>query len=170
MRLETESHSWCHRANAFRPEQTMARAISEKDTARLKRQILENSTEIVRLKARIKETLRERTKTPAKRAEWEQACAEFHQRYAGLAFPGGYDGALERILAGDPETTEAAVCFLECRPYFFRSGYMFKDILRKCRRAPLSPQQAARLKAMEQKLADWREGKLARKKQISRKN
>ena len=26
-------------------------------------------------------------------------------------------------------TVEAAICFLECRPYFFRSGYMFKDIL-----------------------------------------
>jgi hypothetical protein len=136
----------------------MARALSDKDTARLKRQILENTAEIVRLNARIKETLPDRGTSPAKRREWEQACAEFHQRYAGLAFPGGYGGALERITSGDPETMEAAICFLECRPYFFRSGYMFKDILRKCRQAPLSPRQAARLKVMEQKLAEWREG------------
>jgi hypothetical protein len=137
----------------------MPRAISDKDTARLKRQILENTTEIVRLHARIKQTLPFRGTSPAKRREWEQACAEFHQRYAGLAFPGGYGGALERITSGDPETMEAAICFLECRPYFFRSGYMFKDILRRCRRAPLSPPQAARLKVMEQKLAEWRKRK-----------
>jgi hypothetical protein len=89
----------------------MPRALSDKDTARLKRQILENTTAIVRLKARIKETLRDRGKSLAKRLEWEQACAEFHQRYAGLAFPGGYNGALERISSGDPEAMEAAICF-----------------------------------------------------------
>jgi hypothetical protein len=140
----------------------MARALSDKDTARLKRQILEGAAEIVRLKARIKETYRDRSKSPAKRSEWEQACAEFHRLYTGLAFPGGYEGALERILTADPETMEAAICFLECRPYFFRSGYMFKDILRKCRRAPLSPDQAARLAIINQKLAEWRKSKPAK--------
>jgi hypothetical protein len=102
------------------------RAISDKDSARLKRRILENTAEIVRLDARNKETRRNREKSPVKRREFEQACAEFHERYAGLAFPGGYGGALERISSGDPEAMEAAICFLECRPYFFRSGYMFK--------------------------------------------
>ena len=142
----------------------MARTLSEKNTAHLKRQILEGTAEIVRLKARIKETLRERGNSPAKRRDWEQACAEFHQHYTGLAFPGGYDGALGRISSGDPETMEAAICFLECRPYFFRSGYMFKDILRRCRRAPLSSNQAARLKTIEVKLAEWRVRKLSKKR------
>ncbi len=132
----------------------MPRAPSDKDTARLKRQILEGTAEIVRLNVRIKETLPDRGKSPAQRREWEQACKEFHERYAGLAFPGGYGGALERIASGDPEAMEAAICFLECRPYFFRSGYMFKDILRRCRRAPLSSNQAARLWTIEMKLAE----------------
>jgi hypothetical protein len=136
--------------------------ISEKDTARLKRTILENTTELVRLYGRIKATLPDR-KDPVGRRKWEQACAEFHARYTALAFPGGYEGAHERILAGDPETMEAAICFLECRPYFFRSGYMFKDILRKCRRAPLSPDQANRLAAVEIKLAEWRKSKPAKR-------
>jgi hypothetical protein len=92
--------------------------MHEIDTARLKRIILENSAEIVRLNARIKETYRARATNPTKRAAWEQARAEFHKRYLGLAFPGGHDGAWERILAGDPEAMEAAICFLECRPYF----------------------------------------------------
>jgi hypothetical protein len=142
----------------------MAREINNKDTARLKRQILEGTTEIVRLNARIKETLRDRGKSPAQRREWEQSRAEFHERYTGLAFPGGHDGALERISSGDPETMEAAICFLECRPYFFRSGFMFKDILRKCRRAPLSSNQKARLETLEEKLAEWRLRKLSKKR------
>lgn len=49
-----------------------------------------------------------------------------------------------------------ASCFLECRPYFFRSGYMFKEIHRKARRAPLSPDQMRRLQLVLQRLAEWR--------------
>lgn len=87
-----------------------------------------------------------------------------HSRYAGLAFPGGEQGdVLKRILAGDPQTMETAICFLEVRPYFFRSGYMFKDILRECRRAPLTAEQAARLKVIEEKLEQWRRRKQSQK-------
>lgn len=71
---------------------------------------------------------------------------------------------MNRISYGDEEAMEAAICFLEIRPYFFRSGYMFKDILRKCRRARLSSDQAARLKTIEKRLWEWRERKLAKKK------
>ena len=133
------------------------------DSDRLKQRIRESAAEIVRLHSRIHETLAHREKSPKKRREWEQACADFHARYDGLAFPGGYDGALQRISSGNPEAMEAAICFLECRPYFFRSGYMFKDILRRCRRAPLSPEQAARLGAIEERLADWKQRKQSKK-------
>jgi len=134
------------------------------DSDRMKERICENAAEIVRLHSRIHETLAQRSKSSERKREWELACAEFHARYEGLAFPGGYRGALDRISSGDTEAMEAAICFLECRPYFFRSGYMFKDILRRCRRAPLFPEQAARLKVIEQKLLEWRERKLAKKR------
>jgi len=134
------------------------------DAERIREQIRRNAAEIVRLNSRIHETVRHRQESAKKRLEWEQACAEFHTHYSNLTFPGGYSGALERIKAGDPNTMETAICFLECRPYFFRSGYMFKDILRRCRRAPLSPDQAARLKIIEKRLLEWRERKLAKKK------
>jgi hypothetical protein len=130
----------------------------------MRERIRENAAEIVRLHSRIHETLTQRSKNPEKRLEWEQACAEFHARYEGLAFPGGYGGALDRISSGDTEAMEAAICFLECRPYFFRSGYMFKDIFRRCRRAPLHPEQAARFKVVEQRLSEWRQQKLAKRK------
>jgi hypothetical protein len=134
------------------------------NSERIKERIRESAAEIVRLHSRIHETLPERGKNAQKRQEWEKACSEFHARYTQLAFPGGYDGAFERISSGDPESMESAICFLECRPYFFRSGYMFKDILRRCRRAPLSAQQAARLKVIEEKLEQWRLGKQSKKR------
>ena len=137
------------------------------DSERIKEQIRENAAEIVRLQSRVHETYAERSKSTEKVQQWKQACTEFHSRYPNLAFPGGYryqGNVWERILAGDLQTMESAICFLEVRPYFFRSGYMFKDLLRKCRRAPLSRNQAERLRAIEKRLLEWRERKAAKKK------
>jgi hypothetical protein len=36
---------------------------------------------------------------------------------------------------------------------------MFKDILRKCKRAPLSAEQSDRLKVIIEKLGEWRSGR-----------
>ena len=69
--------------------------------------------------------------------------------------------ALERtgrpILAGDLQTIDAALGFVECRPYFFRSGYMFKDLLRKLKRAPMDAANTKRLELVLQAYADYRE-------------
>jgi hypothetical protein len=111
---------------------------------RLKEFMLENAEKIRSLKAQVDETVRTRDRSSEDRRKWELACATFHSRYDALAFPGGYTGALERVLAGEPKAVEAGLCFLETHPYFFRSGYMFRDILRKMRRAPLSGSQASR--------------------------
>ena len=121
-----------------------------------KKQIMDNAEEARRIHARVHETFRLRGQGPAKLQEWKQACACFHSRYDGLAFPGGYHGALERIAAGEPQALEAAICFLECRPYFFRSGYMFKTILRKVKHAALSKRQASRLQDVLERQAEWR--------------
>ena len=125
----------------------------------LKPQIMENAEELRRLHARIKETLPLRSKDAAHHDAWKQACALFHSSYDRLAFPGGYEGALQRILAGDADTMEAAICFLECRPYFFRSGYMFQQILRKAKRSPLSKDQYARLHTVIDSVAEWKRNK-----------
>jgi hypothetical protein len=126
------------------------------DSESLRQLIKDNAVEITRLNSRINETVKLRDQSPAKKQEWQQACAEFHAKIGGLAFPGGYSGALERIVAGDSDAMEAAICFLEVRPFFFRSGYMFKDILKRAKRAPLSKEQAARLATIEQRLTEWR--------------
>ena len=127
----------------------------------IKRRLLSNAEEISRLHERIHETLRYRSDGAKKRGEWERACQEFHSRYDQLAFPGGYSSAFERILAGDNKAIEAALCFLECRPYFFRSGYMWKEILRKIKRAPLSELQVDRLNTIVKKHNEWRASKNA---------
>lgn len=112
--------------------------------------MLSNAKEIERLRARIDEAVKLRGRGPKEQAAWEAACQEFHARYDALAFPDGYSDALDRILAGDATAIEGALCFLELRPRFFRSGYMYKDILRMTKHARLSAGQAARLLQVQQ--------------------
>jgi hypothetical protein len=130
-----------------------------KDSDRIKRTILENAAEIVQLDNRRRKASAQRNQSPEKWGEFYQASVELSSRYNSLAFPRGLNGAYERIDSGDPETIEEAICFLEVRPYFLRSGYMFKDILRKCKHAPLSPKQTARLEVVKEKLAEWKRTK-----------
>ncbi|MCP3931777.1 MAG: hypothetical protein GY705_22100 [Bacteroidetes bacterium] len=132
-------------------------------TENVKKQIHRNSKIIKNLHDNIHETFKDRDKSKEKRLEWENACSEFHKRYDSLAFPGGYNGALERIIEGDPNALEAGLCFLECRPYFFRSGYMYKDILRKLKKAPLNLKQENRLKIIIEKYDKYREERRTRK-------
>lgn len=125
---------------------------------RLKAHMMSNAQEIERLRARIDETVKVRDKGPKEKAAWEAACREFHARYNALAFPGGYADALDRVVSGDAAAIEAALCFLELRPRFFRSGYMYKDILRKTKRAQLSESQASRLAQVQEENEAYRAG------------
>ncbi len=123
--------------------------------------IRHNEAELQHLHRRIHETLKHRGESAERRFEWRQACEEFHARYDSLAFPGGATGAYERILAGDPAAVDAALTFLEIRPFFFRSGYMWKEILQKCKRAPMSPEQTKRFAIILEKVATWKDKKAA---------
>ncbi len=123
----------------------------------LRRIILENAAELNRLHRRIHETVKRRDDSEELRQEWLQACDEFHDRYAELWIPGGSDPHFyDRILAGDPAAVEAALCFLEVRPYFFRSGYHWKTLLQKCKRAPMSGEQAERFAKLLEKYSEWK--------------
>jgi hypothetical protein len=125
-------------------------------TADLKARIQRNAAEIVRLHERVQETVRHRDKNAESQEEWKRACAEFHEKFDALAFPDGYQNAAERIRAADPYAIEAALCFLELRPYFFRSGYMYRALMRKAKRAALSAAQGDRLKVILSRDAAWR--------------
>jgi hypothetical protein len=126
-------------------------------------EMLRNAEKINQLHARIHETVKHRDKNEHKRKEWQRACADFHAQYDSLAFPGGSRAADERLLEGDPKTMEAAICFLECRPYFLHSGYMWRSFLRKAKRAPLLPDQRARLEQVVADYAEYRKLRNAKK-------
>jgi hypothetical protein len=128
----------------------------------IKERMAADAVEINRLHRRIHETVVRRGEGPAFRAAWIEACAEFHRRYDALAFPGGYSAALERFKAGDPSVVEPALCFLEARPYFFRSGYMATALMRRVKRAQLGPDQRQRLQVVLAAREAWRARKRGR--------
>ena len=129
------------------------------NTEATKEWFVRNAEEIRKLHGRIHETFRQRGKEPGATERWSRACQEFHARYDDLAFPGGYATAMARIAQGDVDAIEAALCFVELRPYFFRSGYMFKDFMRKLKRAPLDPSQTERFERVVQAYDAWKQKK-----------
>ena len=104
------------------------------------RLIEHNAKLVTELHQRIHKEFRARPNSAAHR----DACKEFHERYDGLAFPGGYESGLARLKDGDPATIEAALVFLEVRPYFFRSQYMMTKLTRLLNHATMSVGQRER--------------------------
>ena len=118
-----------------------------------------NAEAIVDLHRRTKETLENRDKGEQEEQLWREACEEFHSRYSELAFPGGVDSARERLRSGECEAIAYALDFLEVRPYFFRSGYMYKDFLRVLKNCPLSTSQSPRLLRILERYEKYRLGR-----------
>jgi len=121
-----------------------------------KKLILRNASEINRLKALMDESFKNRHETSVSNQIWEEACQNFHDQYDRLAFPGGLEGAYTRILDGDPYAMEAAIVFVECRPFFFRSGYMYCDIIKKLKRSPLSNELKQRFEKVMESYEQYR--------------
>jgi hypothetical protein len=67
------------------------------------------------------------------------ACAEFHGAYDELAFPGGLQAGLQALKRCDADAVQSAIRFLDVDPLFFRSGYIKQEILRRLKKAPLTP-------------------------------
>ncbi|MDT3467035.1 hypothetical protein [Stenotrophomonas maltophilia] len=45
----------------------------------------------------------------------------------------------------DPGALDVVLTFLEVRPYYFRSGYMWKTLLKRVQRVPMGVKQQARM-------------------------
>lgn len=105
---------------------------------------------------RIHQTLARRDDGPKQRQEWKDACSEFHTKYESLAFIGGADTARDRLRDGDAVAIEYALDFLEVRPYFFRSGYLYKDLMRVLRNCPLSNAQRIRYDKIRERYNEYR--------------
>ena len=123
----------------------------------LRQQVQSNAAKIVELRRRVLETCIFRDDGAEQKAEWKQACSEFHEHYYDLAFPGGVFGARDRMRAGDEHAIEYAIAFLEVRPFFFRSGYMYQEYMRVLRNCPLSISQRQRYDRIHAKYLLYRE-------------
>lgn len=128
----------------------------------LRAQMIENAAEINRLHNLIHETY-------GSPEQWRRVCEEFHDRYSQLCMPGGWDAQfMPRLMNGDPDAVEATLCFLEVRPYFFRSGYMWKDLLRKCKRVPMNDEQSARFALILKRYDEWKAARAAKSERGAR--
>ena len=96
--------------------------------------IKQNSIEINRIKQQIERTFNVKNK----KDEWSNACDEYHKNYAKLCFWNGIYDYRSEIRNGNQETIEYYICFIEIRPYHFRSGYMYNDLMRVFKNIDLS--------------------------------
>jgi hypothetical protein len=120
--------------------------------------IARNAEEISRLHRRVHETLPSRAASESARREWEDAAAEFHARYHLLAFPHGLneEAFFDQLRRNDRESINWAVCFLELRPYFFRSGYIWKKLLHRLKHVDPSAEHQQRFEQVLHRYNDWR--------------
>ena len=131
---------------------------------RLRAQMIKNAAEINRLHQLIQQDFGAHPNGDSLYEEWVEARKHFHSRYSQLCLPGGWDESFaERLKSGESRAVEAALCFLEVRPYFFRSGYMWKDLLRKCKRAPMSAEQAERFSTLLSRYERWKQDREERR-------
>lgn len=82
-------------------------------------------------------------------ARWQEAARAFHEAIAA-AWPPGFWVAFSKAQRGgaDGAELELLVDFLEADPIFHRSGYIADKVVRFIGRSPLSPDHAARLRAV----------------------
>ena len=87
--------------------------------------------------------------------KWEEACTLFHDQYNRLYFNGISDYRTE-LRNGNQDAIEFALAFLEIRPYFFRSGYIYKDLMRVLKNCPLNTSQKLRFESILKKYIEYK--------------
>lgn len=107
-----------------------------------------NARTLRKLKDDIETAFTHRDLDGAHRSLWIEACRSFHASFDPLAFPGGLDRELTLLKTGDQEAVEMAIRFLEADPWFFRSGYIKEELLRRLCHADLANAQKDRLRVV----------------------
>ena len=95
----------------------------------------------------IDEAWRHRDEGPEAHQRWIDSIAEFRAA-VDRAWPPGFWDAFERLPTGDPNAIESATLFLEADPWFYRSGYVKAELIRRLKRLPLPPEIEERLRAV----------------------
>ena len=118
-----------------------------------------NAALLRKLHETVHETFLHRSEGPEAHAAWERACREFQERWDELAFSGGLRAGLRRIEAGDMQAIEAAIRYLELRPFYFRAQYTRNLFTRLIKRQALPPKLQKRFDATRERLKSWRKAK-----------
>jgi len=129
--------------------------------------ILKSEAKIQRLHHLISSTFAKRDDNRQSYESWQNACTNFHQSYSTLVFHSdnfeGEEYLVELIThdsANGAYAREFAVCFIELRPYHFRSGYLYKRLLRKLKHAPLTQDQLSRYDKIKQAYQQYRHNRI----------
>ncbi len=122
--------------------------------------ILKSERQINRLRENIKQNYAKRNKNKTAHQAWINACNDFQQNYHTLIFDhDGYIGerGLFQLLAeNDSYAMEFAICFIELRPYFYFSGYIYQKLLRKLKYVSLTNLQQERYQAVKTAYDNYR--------------
>lgn len=98
-------------------------------------------------------------------AQLKESYLAYAEKYDRLVFEYeryvGEDGLYESLRNHDKYTIEYALCFIEIRPYFYRSGYMYQRLMRKLNAVPMTEKQRERYLAVKESYANF---KASRKK------
>lgn len=122
--------------------------------------IIESNAALLRkLHETMHETFRHCSEGPEALEAWQRACREFHDRWDELAFPGGLQSGLRRIKAGDKESIEAAIRYLELRPFYFRAQYTRNIFTRLLKQQALPARLQQRFDATRERLRAWRKAR-----------
>ncbi len=84
-----------------------------------------------------------------------EARREYGENYDDLAFPGGLRSGLNKIAAGDLKAIEAAIIYLELRPFFFRAQYQRDVFIRLLKRQKLPTKLKHRFEATLERIRAW---------------
>ena len=112
--------------------------------------------------ARINATVARRDKSRHDWQIWKEACHAWHTS-ENKCFELWPLEARDKMRAGDRETIEDALLFLEVDPWFFRSGYLKERVIRHLKSAQLSKADKGRLRnvifavAIGRNRREWRD-------------
>ena len=119
-------------------------------------EIKQNSIEIDRLHKRVHSTYALKHKSEKHMTDWRDACDEFREKYAELAyFEYPFDYRFE-LRNGNQETIERALAFIEIRPFHYRSGYIFNDLMRVLKNIELNKKQKRRFDSINRKFSEYK--------------
>ncbi|MEL6335519.1 MAG: hypothetical protein AAFQ88_02615 [Pseudomonadota bacterium] len=102
--------------------------------------------EVNALHRSVHEAYRQRDRSPAGRARWEAATQAFHEHRTLVSDL--LDDCLEHGIEGDAERRLFAFDFIDCDPFFFRSGYALETLLRRMKALSLTDDEIGILRRL----------------------